>query len=143
MRALQPDRRIPLPPQLGPARRWRRIERSVVRDHIARVEEQLDALVGLTLAASTTRPGGFVSFDLPGWTITMAGVAPRCAPVGASPRARWTLAGAGRYGRFWWVTMSAGASRHTVLGSHLRLVRTRGGPLSGASPERFGSLTPA
>lgn len=137
-----------LPAQLGSARQWRRIERSVVRDHAARVTAQLQELRGLPLSGAVMTPSGLVAITVAEWTVVLAGVSLPAARPMVESAGGWQLEGAGRYGRFWWVAAASLSEplrslRCTIAGSHLRLDRARTGSGGGRQAAPYGGWVPA
>lgn len=122
-------------PRLGSRRQWLRLERSVIHDHMDAVAAELRALVGLPVLVASAHRDGLVTVTVPGWCVVMAGVSPPAAQrlVSLSRATQVRLDRAGRYGRFWWVSVRARVDGATpapavMLGSHLRLVHTGPGP---------------
>jgi hypothetical protein len=111
-----------------PKRWWRRIERMVVRQHRDTVDAQLRELRGVTVLAAGALPSGIVQVIGSGWRITLGGVTAGAAAAlvsGVAGSAGETrVASAGRYGRFWWVSvLCEGSEPRAVLGSHVRMDR--------------------
>ena len=130
---------------------WRRIDRRIVADHERSISDSLRLLVAARAPVLATLPSpsdeeqppgpsaAVAGLVVPGWRLIMADVA--AAPRAALASAAWTglqLAGAGRYGRFWWieVTCTDGTRRECVmlLGSHLRMLPVQDGPGSQGIP---------
>jgi hypothetical protein len=130
----------------GERRAWRRLEQTIVAEHRAGLAAALDALVGSPVQAVSSGPAGTVTITLPGWHVGLGGVSPAAvsALTGAA-RPGCQLAGAGRYGRFWWlaVTVDAGpgARPAVMLGAWLRLhPESDGAPPPGPLTRREYSL---
>jgi hypothetical protein len=110
-------------------REWRRSERQIVAEHRNVVASRLDQLATLQLPLQAVSkpeaaPSAIVSLTFPNWQVLMAGVAlkPRIALVAAANAHRLRLSGAGRYGQFWWLSVSGDHDMRVVLlGSHLQL----------------------
>jgi hypothetical protein len=130
---------------------WRRIDRRIVADHQRSVSDSLGLLVAarapvlVTLRSPSEEEQapdlstGVAGLVVPGWRLILAGVAaaPRTALASAA-RTGLQLAGAGRYGKFWWIEVACtdGTRRERVmlLGSHLRLLPAKDGPGSQGIP---------
>ncbi len=114
---------------------WHRVERQIVADHEIVMAGRLRQLAGLrrpveVTSISETGYAAIVNLHVPGWQILMAGVAlgPRRALSAAAESHRLRLSGAGRYGRFWWLSIEGNhGMRVVLLGSHLRLEEDRSG----------------
>ncbi len=110
-------------------RAWRRSERQIVAEHRNVMASRLRQLATLQLPLQTTsKPeaahSAIVSLSFPDWQILIAGVAlkPQIALEAAANAHRLQLSGAGRYGRFWWLSVSdSHGTRVVLLGSHLQL----------------------
>jgi hypothetical protein len=111
---------------------WRRTERAVVRGHQAELTASLRALIDLPVQHVTSGAAGSLSLNLPGWTVGLAevGAGPLHGLVSLASRP-CHLAGAGRYGPFWWLEVAGDAgpagSRAVVLGRRVQLHRRAGG----------------
>jgi hypothetical protein len=137
-------------------RSWRRVERRAVAEHeqwlAASLRQLAAARVSVFWAAegaggqATARAAGIVRLKLRGWQLLLAGVAagPRADLERASRQGRLRLAGAGRYGRFWWIEVvsdgAAAGEKVVLLGSHLRLTPAGGGRDVAAAPRPAGYL---
>jgi|HubBroStandDraft_5_1064220.scaffolds.fasta_scaffold13752_3 hypothetical protein len=134
---------------------WRQAERRAVTDHERQVSQTLRRLAAARTPVLAADDGphrqgaaaraGLIRLTLPGWEVALAGVAPgpRSAVAGHGPM---RLADAGRYGRFWWIRISAGPGHGRdraimLLGSHLRLSPGRPGAARAASPVRGPEIT--
>jgi hypothetical protein len=120
---------------------WRRVQRRVVAEHERWVLSTLRRLAAEQVAALPTcdqpsSPGavgaaGIVRLDLPGWWLLLAGVAPeaRAALAAAARQGPLRLAGAGRYGPFWWVEVAREDGGHKIvtLSARLRMTPSQGG----------------
>ena len=114
---------------------WHRVERQIVADHEIVMARRLRQLAGLqrpveVTSISETGHAAIVNLRVPGWQILIAGVAlgPRIALSAAAASHRLRLSGAGRYGRFWWLSIEGNHGvRVVLLGSHLRLEEDRNG----------------
>ena len=126
-------------------RDWRRAARRILTDHEQDLLARLNSLVGSPVRGVKTTAAGTVRLTLPGWAITIVGVA-----AGAQADLRSvtgpnhaSLAAAGRYGAFWWVGVAGHppheARRPVVLGSRLILTRTG----YGNSRQGPGAVRPA
>ncbi|MCU4183280.1 hypothetical protein K6U06_02825 [Acidiferrimicrobium sp. IK] len=129
----------------GQQREWRRRERRLLAEHAASMLGVLGDLVGasspvtgLTVAGA---PVGTVAVTVPGWRLSLAGVAPGPARALEVAGVGLALSGAGRYGPRWWIALRGGAEPVVVLASHLCLVRVGGGPGRGSRPGSQPSLT--
>jgi hypothetical protein len=107
-------------------RAWRRRERAIVAAHHLEVAAALHVLVGTPVLAVTTSPAGAVTITVPGWRVGLAGVSASArAALTAVARQSCHLSGAGRYGRFWWLTVGVtdtpAAPPVAVLGIAVRI----------------------
>jgi hypothetical protein len=110
-------------------REWRRSERQIVAEHRNVVASRLRQLATLQLPLQATStpeaaPSAIVSLTFPNWQILIAGVAlkPWITLVAAANTHRLRLSGGGRYGQFWWLSLSGSdGMRVVLLGSHLQL----------------------
>ncbi len=124
-------------------RAWRRRERAIVTADQAQLAAALNALADAPVLAVTAGPTGTVTITVPGWSVGLAGVGASAgmALVGVA-REACHLAGGGRYGRFWWlsvgVTAAATGPPVVVLGAAVRLHPAGGDNRGPAEP----GLTP-
>ncbi len=110
-------------------RAWRRSEQHIVAEHRNVVASRLRQLATLQLPLqATSKPEAahstIVRLTFPNWQILIAGVAlkPQIALEAAANAHRLRLSGAGRYGQFWWLSISdSHGTRVVLLGSHLQL----------------------
>jgi hypothetical protein len=110
-------------------RAWRQSERQIVAEHRNDVASRLRQLATLQLPLQATSkpeaaPSAIVSLTFPDWQILIADVAlkPRIALAAAAKAHRLRLSDAGRYGQFWWLSISnSHGIRVVLLGSHLQL----------------------
>ncbi|MGH9115013.1 MAG: hypothetical protein ACRDWW_04200 [Acidimicrobiales bacterium] len=121
-------------------RSWRAAERRVVAEHDHQVSAALQSLGGTPVDAVRALPSGAVEVVAGGLEVRLAGVADLpCAALSVLVRRPCHVAGAGRYGRFWWLAIDADSGgfspRATVLGS--RIVVTPSG--SGNRPAGSGN----
>jgi hypothetical protein len=120
-------------------RAWRRRERAIVASHQADLAAALGGLVGSPVLALSVGPTGTVTLEVPGWRVGLAGVS-ASAQAALAGRAQQTchIAGAGRYGRFWWLAVAATAEPDTppavVLGAYARVHPVDGGRPPGSPP---------
>jgi hypothetical protein len=103
---------------------WRRAARRIVAEHVHELLSRLAEFRGLPVCGLTTTPAGTVRVVLPGWTISVAGVAPSAqASLTGAAQHPCRLSNAGRYGRFWWFAVDyqvpGALRRSTILGSRL------------------------
>jgi hypothetical protein len=136
-------------------RAWRRSARSIVAEHARQTTAILGRLQGHQVRYLADTPAGHPASTiwvfLSEWTITLADVAATARiECVALARAGCHLSAAGRYGQFWWLTLTSGPSdaaapghstaRITVLGSRVT-VRATGDqsplPLPGASSHQL------
>jgi hypothetical protein len=122
---------------------WRRREQAIVASCHADLTAALAGLVGLPVLTVSAGPAGTVTVAVPGWNIGMAGVSAAAQAAFVSlARRPCHLASAGRYGRFWWLTVAATGSqpeeRAVVLGASTRVQPAGGGPTPPPPP----GLTP-
>jgi hypothetical protein len=119
------------------ARRWRSMERKARADH----ERQLLSTIG-HLAASgaqvamdeplrhARRPGVIVVRGA-GWQLALVGTSPLADGVNSDPARLWHVAGAGRYGPYWWLRLTDGEDsagpQVSILAFHLRFDGAPGG----------------
>jgi hypothetical protein len=134
---------------------WRRTARSIVAEHAHQTAATLGRLQGHQVRYLADTPAGHPASTiwvfLSGWTITLADVAAAArVECVALAQAGCHLSAAGRYGQFWWLTVTSGPSddaapgqstaRVTVLGSRVT-VRATGDqsslPLPGASSRQL------
>jgi len=125
-------RRVAAPPA-GSARFWRRLERRAVAGYDRQLLTALrHAAAGrvpvLAARAAAARPGaptalGVVELSVPGARVQMIAVAPAGQRAVTEITGSAWLAGAGRYGRLWWVAIASG-HRHdvVVLARQVRLI---------------------
>jgi hypothetical protein len=78
----------------------------------------------LPICGVTTSAAGVLKAVLPGWAISVTGVATSVqSALAAATEHRCVFSDAGRYGRFWWVAVDhdlpGGRGRTTVLGARL------------------------
>jgi hypothetical protein len=131
---------IPGDQQMGgmSARRWRSMERKARADH----ERQILSTIG-QLAAS----GAQVSMDEPlrrragrpgvivvrgvGWQLSLVGTSPLADGAASDHGRLWHVAGAGRYGSYWWLRLADGEDsagpQVSILAFHLRFDGATGG----------------
>jgi hypothetical protein len=134
-------------------RSWRRVERRAVADHERWLAGQLRGLAAARTpvfcgagAEPGATPAGIVDLRLRGWQLLLAGVAasPRADLDRAARLGRLRLAGAGRYGRFWWIEIvtdgAAAGEKVVLLAARLRLTRAGGGHHRTAAPRPAGYL---
>jgi hypothetical protein len=135
---------------------WRRAERRAVAEHERWLAAKLQRLTAarvpvfwVTESAASPLAGmtaGIVRMRRPGWRLLMAGVAsgPRADLERAARRGRLRLDAAGRYGKFWWIEITADSSARgekvVLLGSHLQLIPARGGHGWAPAPRPVGRL---
>jgi len=103
---------------------WQRAARRMVAEHVKEVGSRLAEFRGLPICGLTTTAAGSVRVVLPGWAISVTGVAASArASLNGAAQHPCRLSSAGRYGRFWWVAVEyevPGAHcRATILGSRL------------------------
>jgi hypothetical protein len=120
------------------ARRWRSMERKARADH----ERYLLSTIG-QLAASgarvaldeplrrrARRPGVIVVRGA-GWQLALVGTSPLADGVASDHGRLWHVAGAGRYGSYWWLHLADGedSAGHqvSILAFHLRFDGATGG----------------
>jgi hypothetical protein len=126
-------------------RAWNRLQR---RLSLPTRGEQLQLLSGLAavstpvfgLQVGTGHPLGMVGMRVPGWTLTLVGIAPGlddCLGKAVLRPSPWSLTGAGRYGHSWWLVLAAGEGQVTVLAARLHLARA-----GGDTVDRFGQRRP-
>jgi hypothetical protein len=123
-------------------RAWRQSERQIVAEHRNDVASRLRQLATLQLPLQATSkpeaaPSAIVSLTFPDWQILIADVAlkPRIALAAAAKAHRLRLSDAGRYGQFWWLSISdSHGARVVLLGSHLQLNAVDHSPDSGDTP---------
>ena len=119
---------------------WRRVARQIVAQHIDETLSRLAEFRGLPIYGVTTSAAGVVKAVLPGWAISVTGVAPSAqSALAAASEHQCQLSDAGRYGRFWWVAVDhelpGGRCRTTVLGSRLVVAAVEGGRPWFAAPD--------
>jgi hypothetical protein len=135
---------------------WRRAERRAVADH----ERWLAAMLRRLTAAGAPvfwvtesaaiqvadLAAGIVRMRRPGWQLLLAGVAsgPRADLERVARQGRLRLGAAGRYGKFWWIEITADSvargEKIILLGSHLQLIPASGGHGWTAAPQPVGHL---
>ncbi len=131
---------IPGGQQMGgmSARRWRSMERKARADH----ERQLLSTIGQLAASGAqlaldeplprhARGPGVIVVRGVGWQLALVGTSPLADGV-ASDRGRlWHVAGAGRYGTYWWLRLADGedsaGQQVSILAFHLRFDGATGG----------------
>jgi hypothetical protein len=102
-------------------------------EHVDELLSRLDGLCGLPIRGVATTASGTVRTTVPGWAITVAGVAAgaQAAFTAAAEQHDCYLGQAGRYGQFWWVAVeyqrTGDRRRAVVLGSLLVLTKTEDG----------------
>ena len=121
-------------------RKWRRRERAIVDSHHADLAAALGGLVGAPVLAVSAGAAGTVTLAVPGWRVGVAGVSPSArATLTSRARQACHVAGAGRYGRFWWLAVAAtadpGAAPAVVLGACARVDPVDGGTRQAARKE--------
>ena len=91
-----------------------------------------------------------VAITVADWVITMAGVASTArSHLSSAVARRCLLTASGRYGRYWWITVSRDDSERpacaVLLGTHLTLTHVRGGSGRSHPPEPVspGGFAPA
>jgi hypothetical protein len=136
---------------------WRRVERRAVAQHERWLAAKLGRLAanGVPVFQAAGRPAdpagraataGIVDLRLPGWQLLLGGVAagPYAELEHAGRRGRLRLDAAGRYGKQWWIEIvrdgAPAGEKVVLLGSHLRLTRTRGGHDAPRPPRPAGQL---
>jgi EmrB/QacA subfamily drug resistance transporter len=94
------------------------------------ISESLRGLIGLPVSAASKSALGIVTLGMPGWDVALAGVAGTASSsVLALATRPCHISTVGRYGRFWWLELTADGTdprRVTMLGSAVR-VRPAGG----------------
>jgi hypothetical protein len=138
MTSLRRTHRDPAPP-VAAARVWRRIERRAVAGH----DRQLLAALRLAVAARVpvlaaraipARPGGptvlgTAELTLPGRLLHLTGVTPLAQLDATQIAGPARLAGAGRYGPYWWVQLASDDRPDVVvLARRVRLTGPGGHP---------------
>jgi hypothetical protein len=116
----------------GGRRSWRRAARRIVAAHVEETLSRLAEFRGLPVYGVTTSAAGVVKAVLPGWAISVTGVATSAqAALAAATGHQCQFSDAGRYGRFWWFAVDhelpGGRGRTTVLGSRLVLAAVEDG----------------
>jgi hypothetical protein len=112
---------------------WRRTARRIIAEHVQELLSRLEEFRGLPVHGVATTPTGIVRTVLPGWAISVTGVAPsaQAALAAATGQDRCFLSASGRYGRFWWIAVDHGPAterrRTVVLGSRLVLTAIEDG----------------
>lgn len=135
---------------------WRRAERRAVAEHERWLAAKLRQLTSaratvfwVTDSAANQVANmtvGIVRMRRPGWQLLMAGVAsgPRADLERAARHGRLRLDAAGRYGKFWWIEVSADSAAHgekvVLLGSHLQLIPAGGSHGWAEAPRPAGHL---
>lgn len=120
-------------PPVATVRFWRRRERRAVAAHDRQLlgalrhaaAGRVPVLAARAVAARPDAPTalGVVELALPGARLQLVAVTPvtqRAVTEIAGPA--W-MAGAGRYGPFWWVGLASGHSHVVVLADQVRLIR--------------------
>lgn len=121
-----------LAPPVAAARVWRRIERRAVHGHDRQLRAALRQAVAarapvLAARAMAARPGaptvlGSAELTLPGTLLHLVGITPLAQLDITETAGSARLAGAGRYGPFWWIQLaSAGRPDVVVLARQVRL----------------------
>jgi hypothetical protein len=119
------------------ARFWRRRERRAVADHERQLLAELRRAVAgrvpvLAVRATAARPGaptalGLLELALPAVRVRLTGVSQLGQRAVAGITGQAWLAGAGRYGPFWWVALASGHDDDVVvLAGQVRLIRADG-----------------
>ncbi len=126
-------------PRMGgmSARRWRSMERRARADH----ERQLLSIIGRLAAAGArvvideapchrAQDPRVIVVGGEGWQLALVGTS--ALPVGVTDPGRpWHVAGAGRYGPYWWLRLAAGedvtGQPVTMLAFHLQFDVAPGG----------------
>jgi hypothetical protein len=107
---------------------WRRLERAAVIGYRDDQVASLGSLTGLPVLALSATATGTVTLAVPGWRVGLAGVGGLArANLVALARRPCHVADSGRYGPFWWLAVTGGASPVVVLGSRVRLQPSGGG----------------
>jgi hypothetical protein len=112
-------------------RMWRRLERSALRHYRRDLHDQVRLLAAThppVVQTTCSSTPAVVTIHLSDVTVVLAGVSPwsaRFVVEMVHPATGLTLMGAGRYGRFWWLTLR-GSTTHVILGTHLQLRRELG-----------------
>jgi hypothetical protein len=135
---------------------WRRAERRAVAEHERWLAAKLRRLTAARVPAFwvtesaanqvADMTAGIVRMRRPGWQLLLAGVAsgPRTDLEHAARQGRLRLVAAGRYGKFWWIEITAGSATRgekvVLLGSHLQLIPANGGHDGAAAPRPVGHL---
>jgi hypothetical protein len=126
---------------------WRRTARRIVAEHREDLLLRLGGFRGLPLCGLTTNTAGTVRMMLPGWAITVVGVAARAqvALSAAVEKHACYMADAGRYGPFWWVAVNHDPTSHlrptVILGPRLVVTRIEDGDAQLEAPSASPLLT--
>ncbi len=120
-------------PPVATARFWRRRERRAAAAHDRQLLEALrHAAAGrvpvLAVRAAAARPDaptmlGVVELDLSGACLQLVAVTPAAQRAVTEIAGPAWMAGAGRYGPFWWVALASRHSHVVVLAGQVRLIR--------------------
>jgi hypothetical protein len=113
-------------------RSWRRAARQIIAEHVDETLSRLAQFRGLPIYGVTTSGAGVLKTVLPGWAISITGVASSAqSALAAATEHPSHFSDAGRYGRFWWVAVDhdfpGGRGRTTVLGARLVVAAVEGG----------------
>jgi hypothetical protein len=136
MRYLLRETHRTVAPPVATARFWRRRERRAVAAHDRQLLEALrHAAAGrvpvLAARAAAARPDaptalGVAELALPGARLQLVAVTPAAQRAITEIAGPAWMAGAGRYGSFWWVVLASRHSRVVVLAGQVRLIRPGG-----------------
>jgi hypothetical protein len=108
-------------------RSWRRTVRRIIGEHAEELRSRLETIRGLPISGLATTPAGTLRVALPGWTVTMAGVASgaHIALTDLVEQRRCYVSDTGQYGPFWWLVAEGDTvldpRRAVILGSRLVL----------------------
>ncbi len=112
--------------RFGDRIRWWRTAQNIQAQHDDETVLQLRRLERLPVSRLAATPNGAIRISVPGWHVDLAEVsAVAMANMLVLSERACRIEAAGRYGRFWWVTILGtspdGARRATALASRIRL----------------------